>query len=293
VDWCGPERWRRRWFAGSHILNGMGQVTGRDVIETDGFISGPIFLTGTRSLGAVYDAAIAWALSEDPATAEDLPIPVVAECDDGYLSSPEAVCGAPEVLRAHAALADGPVPEGSVGAGTGMHLFGYKGGIGTASRRVATLAELPVYTVGVLVLTNFGSEEDIRLPADVVHPPSSSAIGHAGSCIGLVMTDAPLHPQQLNHLAQRVGFGLVRTGSVGRSGSGEIFLAVSTANAMTADQPWVEARFLTPRPTGPLDVVNALYAATVDAAEEAVWNALVAATTVVGQQGRLVPGFYP
>ena len=174
-----------------------------------------------------------------------------------------------------------------------MHLFGYKGGIGTASRRVATLAELPVYTVGVLVLTNFGSDEDIRLPADVEHPPRSAATPHAGSCIGIVMTDAPLHPQQLDHLAQRVGFGLVRTGSVGRSGSGEIFLAVSTAAGMTADSALVETRFLAPRPSGPVDVVNALYAATVDASEEAVWNALVAATTVVGQQGRLVPGFYP
>lgn len=294
LDVGGPGRWRRRWSAGSHVVNGFGQLTGRDVIEAQGALTGPIFLTGTRSLGRVYDAAIAWALADDPDAARaDIPIPVVGECDDGYLSSPDAVCDFDQVAEAAAALASGPVPEGGVGAGAGMHLFGYKGGIGTASRRVRTSTALPVYTVGVLLLTNFGNPEDMRLPpgAGAAAPPGATP--RPGSCIGVVVTDAPLHPGQLSRLAARAGFGLIRAGSVGRTGSGEILLAVSTATAIDPAVPLMDGRFLTDRSEGEPDTVSQLYAATAEASEEAVWNALVAGTTTVGHDGHVLPGYYP
>lgn len=286
---CAPERsWETRYFAGSHILHGLGQLTARDMIEAQGFMTGPIFLTGTRSVGAVYEAAIQEAL----AGGSEVPIPVVGECDDGYLSSPEAVVTREDV---HAALADlkgGPVAEGCIGAGTGMHLFAYKGGIGTASRRVSAGAGAD-YTVGVLVLTNFGADEDLRLPPGIEKAAPPEAEPHPGSCIGIAVTDAPLHPQQLARIAMRIGFGLVRTGSVGRPGSGEIFLAVSTAHAMDGKATFVPGPFLQDNADDELHVVSELYAATVDAAEEAVWNALCAATTVVGQESRTVRSFFP
>ncbi len=290
IDVAPDHSWDHRAYAGSHILHGIGQLTARDMIEAQGFLSGPIFLTGTRSLGAVYDAAIADALGDGH---DEVPIPVVGECDDGYLSSPGAVVGPDDVAKALAARAGGPVDEGAVGAGTGMHLFAYKGGIGTSSRQVTTLDSLPTYTVGVLVLTNFGSEQDLRLPPGIEKPDPPDARPHPGSCIGVAVTDAPLHPQQLSRLAMRIGFGLVRTGSVGRSGSGEIFLAASTAHRLNRESPLVEGSFLQDDFDGEVSVVSELYAATADAAEEAVWNALCAATTVVGQQGRVVRSFYP
>jgi D-aminopeptidase len=287
---CAPEQpWKTRFFAGSHILHGLGQLTARDMIEAQGFMTGPIFLTGTRSVGAVYEAAVQEALGRG----DEVPIPVVGECDDGYLSSAEAVVSGDEV---HAALADlkgGPVAEGCVGAGTGMHLFAYKGGIGTASRRVPGGHGGPEYTVGVLVLTNFGADEDLRLPHGIEKAGPPDAAPRPGSCIGVAVTDAPLHPQQLSRIAMRIGFGLVRTGSVGRPGSGEIFMAVSTAHAMQGKQTFVAGPFLQDNADDDLHVVSELYAATVDAAEEAVWNALCAATTVVGQEGRTVRSFFP
>jgi D-aminopeptidase len=293
VDIAPDLRWRRRWFAGTHVLNGLGQLTGRDVIDTQGFLTGPVLLTGTRSVGTVYEAAVAWALQEDPEACDaDLPIPVVGECDDSYLSDPAVTCGGAEVAAAAGALASGPVAEGSVGAGVGMHLFGFKGGIGTASRLVPRPDGGSPYTVGVLLLTNFGSPEDLRLPlgadARVLAPPGDP---RPGSCIGLAVTDAPLHPQQLSRLAARIGFGLVRTGSVGRPGSGEIFLAVSTANGFLSTDPTHRGEFLADRPDTSLALMGDLYAATAEAAEEAVWNALVAATTMDGRQGRKLVAF--
>jgi D-aminopeptidase len=290
IDCAEDRTWERRFYAGSHVLHGLGQLTGRDMMEAQGFLSGPIFLTGTRSVGAVYEAAIQEALVD---AYGEVPIPTVGECDDGYLSSAQAVVTREHVHNALLNRKGGPVEEGCVGAGTGMHLFAYKGGIGTASRVVENGIGLSPHTVGVLVLTNFGSDEDLRLPASVSPADPPEAKPHPGSCIGLLVTDAPLHPQQLSRFAMRIGFGLVRTGSVGRPGSGEIFLAVSTAHAMDAKEALVAGPFLQDNAEEDANVISDLYAATVDAAEEAVWNALCAATTVVGQKGRVVRSFFP
>ena len=290
IDLPATHRWRQRYFAGSHVANGFGQLTARDVIDTQGMLAGPIVLTGTRSVGAVYDAVLARSLDEDPDfTREDLPIPAVGECDDGYLNSPSAVCGRWTVGEAFEALSGGPVEEGGAGAGAGMHLFGYKGGIGTSSRQIAVGES--TWTVGVLLLTNFGRPEDVRLPAHA--QPAARPIGdpHPGSCIGIAVTDAPLHPQQLSRLAARIGFGLARTGSVGRSGSGEIALAVSTHTPIDSDAAFIQARFVADRPTTGPNAMDQLYGAIADATEEAVWNALLAGQTTSGHAGHRLIGF--
>lgn len=290
VDLPGRDRWRCRYFAGSAVVNGFGLLTGRDALDSQGMITGPIVLTGTRSVGAVYDAVVARSLAEDrEAVVNDLPLPVVGECDDGYLSSPDVVCGPATVDAAFQALAAGPVEEGGVGAGTGMHLFGYKGGIGTASRLVSW--EVGTCVIGVLLLTNFGQPDDLRLPWGIAAPAGPGADPRPGSCIGLVATDAPLHPHQLQRLAARVGFGLARTGSIGRSGSGEIALAVSTHPLGDSCSAPASARFVADRPMGRAPVMDLLYGATVDATEEAVWNALLAAKTREGSHGRRLVAF--
>lgn len=289
----GP-RWRDRLFAASHVLAGYGQLTGRDAIESHGLVATPILLTGTRSLGSVYDGALRLALLEDPeACEEDLPIPVVGECDDSYLSDPLVQAGQTEVAQALAVADTGPVDEGSVGAGTGTHLFGFKGGIGTASRVARPDAMGPEYTVGVLLLTNFGRPHQLRLPP--THPPTRGR-DHlpSGSCIGIVATDAPLHPRQLSRLAARVGFGLIRTGSIGGDASGEIFLALSTAQRVPRRSDGAfTARFLVDGPICPNAApgLDALFEATTEAAEEAVFNALVAARASDGRRGRRLEAF--
>ncbi len=290
LDLPGRDRWRCRYFAGSAVVNGFGLMTGRDAVDSQGMITGPIVLTGTRSVGAVYDAVVARSLAEDrEAVANDLPLPVVGECDDGYLSSPDLVCGPETVEAAFQALGSGPVDEGGVGAGAGMHLFGYKGGIGTASRLVSWDAGTCI--VGVLLLTNFGRPEDLRLPWGLSAPPGPDADPRPGSCIGVVVTDAPLHPHQLQRVAARVGFGLARTGSIGRSGSGELALAVSTHSLDDSGCAPAPAGFVADRPLGRAPVMDLLYGATVDATEEAVWNALLAAQTREGPQGRRLVAF--
>ncbi len=289
--------WQERLFAASHVQNGYGQLTGRDVLETTGLISTPVFLTGTRSLGTVYEGAVRVALRQNPRACEDdLPIPVVGECDDSYLSDAAVTVGGEEVASALAGASDGPVEEGCVGAGTGMHLYGYKGGIGTASRVVAIGGEGAryTYTVGVLLLTNFGRPHQMRLGR--VEPPGAAARDGMppGSCIGLAVTDAPLHPLQLSRLAQRVGFGLVRTGSVGADGSGEIFLAVSTATRLPSRSALpVAVPVLVDGQVGEgaESPINDLFEAVIEAAEEAVWNALVAAVDMDGREGRRLEAF--
>lgn len=289
----GPP-WRVRLFAASHVLAGYGQLTGRDAIDGHGLLTTPILLTGTRSLGSVYDGALRLALAQDPeACEEDLPIPVVGDCDDSYLSDPAVAAGRREVAQALAAAAAGPVEEGSVGAGTGTQLFGFKGGIGTASRVVRPEAQGPDRTVGVLLLTNFGRPHQLRLPSPL-QPAGGRDHLPAGSCIGVVATDAPLHPGQLSRLAARVGFGLVRTGSIGADASGEMFLAVSTAQRLPRRAAGaLAARFLVDGQVGPgrapgLDV---LFEATAEATEEAVLNALVAARASDGRRGRRLEAF--
>jgi D-aminopeptidase len=259
--------------AGVAVLNGAGEMTGSLQVAEWGVIQTPIYLTATMAVGRVFDGAVAAALAADPGVGVDeVVIPIVAECDDSWLSEARTV--QVEADDAGGALADAAsqgVAEGAVGAGTGMMCFDFKGGIGTSSRIVAGA------TVGVLVLTNFGSRDQLRIDGVPMGRllDSGSPAGPpepAGSCIAVLATDAPLRAEQLERVARRAGLGLARTGSVAHHGSGEIFLALSTARdaeALSGSE------------------LNRLFAATVDATEEAVINALWSAERVVGREGRV------
>jgi D-aminopeptidase len=255
--------------AGTAVLNGAGELTCSLEIAEHGVIRTPVYLTATMSVGRVYDGAVAHAVATDPRVGvDDVVIPVVGECDDSWLNDARVVqVEAADAGRAVAGAADGPVPEGAVGAGTGMVCFGWKGGIGTASRRAGAA------TVGVLVLANFGVRRQLTIagvPVGRFLPDAGPEREPAGSCIAVVATDAPLYAADLTRLARRAGLGLGRTGSVAHHGSGEIFVALSTDGAEPGD-------------------LDDLFQATVDATEEAVVNALWAAEDTVGREGRLVP----
>jgi D-aminopeptidase len=258
--------------AGTAVLNGAGELTGSIQIGEWGCIETPVYLTSTMAVGRVYDGAVAAAVASDPSVGtENFVIPVVGECDDGWLNDARTVqVEADDVGRALAA-AGKAVEEGAVGAGTGMICFGWKGGIGTASRVVDGA------TVGVLALTNFGTARQLRIDGVPVgrlleQPPPGRGTA-AGSCIVVVATDASLGTHELSRLARRAGLGLARTGSVAHHGSGEIFVAISTAQG--------------PERSG-YDR-NAFFTAAVEATEESVLNSLWAAEDVEGRSGRIVP----
>jgi D-aminopeptidase len=208
-------------------------------------------------------------------------IPVVAECDDSWLSDSAVVqVEAADAGRALAAASSAAVAEGAVGAGTGMVCFGWKGGIGTASRVAGA-------TVGVLVLANFGVAPELRVdgvPVGRTLRPAQPAPRPGGSRIAIVATDAPLAPAQLTRLARRAGLGLGRAGSVAHHGSGEIFLAFATAGRRPREEVGKRDASFADRDLDPL------FAAAVDATEEAVLNALWAAPGVTGRDGRVAPG---
>ena len=261
---------RRPLNAGTAVLNGAGELTGSIQIREWGRIETPVYLTSTMAVGRVYDGAVAAAVAADESVGtENFVIPVVGECDDGWLNDARTVqVEAADVSRALEA-AGSDVAEGAVGAGTGMIAFGWKGGIGTSSR-IAGGA-----TVGVLVLANYGSAGQLRMDGvpvgQLLEPPPAGRQSPAGSCIGVVATDAPLDTHTLSRLARRVGLGLARTGSVAHDGSGEIFVAVSTS----------------PGPEIDVDV-NTFFTAVVDATEEAVLNTLWAAEDTDGREGRVI-----
>ena len=273
--------------AGAAVLNGAGELTGFLQISEWGVIETPIYLTSTMQVGRAFDAAVEAAIAADPQIGLDtVVIPVVGECDDSWLNDARRVQIATEdVHRALAEADSGPVREGAVGAGTGMIGFEWKGGIGTASRQLNQLDA----TVGVLVLVNFGVGEDLRIDGVAVGETLTSGIDYrdpAGSCIGIVATDAPLTTAQLERMARRVGLGLARTGSMAHHGSGEIFLAFSAGSR----QPRVpKAPTVTPTLVRD-EMLDQLFVATVEATEEAVINALWAAPDVTGRMGRTAPG---
>jgi D-aminopeptidase len=274
--------------AGAAVLNGAGEMTGFVSVSEWGLIETPVYLTSTMAVGRVFDGAVVAAVAADPAVGtEDVVIPVVAECDDSWLSDSAVVqVEAADAGRALAAARGGPVAEGAVGAGTGMVCFGWKGGIGTASRVVPEAGA----TVGVLVLANFGSQPDLRVDGVPVGRalagPEQSPPRPAGSCIAVVATDAPLSSAQLERLARRAGLGLGRVGSVAHHGSGEIFLAFST----TGRRPRADAGRRSDAESFADASLDPLFAATVDASEEAVLNALWAAPDVRGRRDRTARG---
>lgn len=280
-------------FAGWSCLNGNGEMTGTTWVEESGFLEGPVMITNTHSVGVVHDAVIEWMnqqKAKDPSiTAQSWSLPVVAETYDGRLNDINGF----HVKRRHAfealeAAATGPVEEGNVGGGTGMVCHQFKGGIGTASRRLTD--EEGGYTVGVLVQANYGSRALLTVAGVPVGreipdlmPVISEAKGGGGSIIVVVATDAPLLPHQLKRLARRAPLGVSKVGGVGSDGSGDIFIAFSTANPGVHGKMKVsELRMLSN------DRVSPLFLATVQAAEEAVVNALVAAETMTGIDGNTV-----
>ncbi len=276
------------------ILNGAGEITGRSQVDEYGLLETPILITNTFSVGTAHRACVEWLCEREPTLGtRDFVIPVVAETFDGYLN---------DIAGQHVSLEDvwaaldtatgGPVLEGNVGGGTGMRLFGFKGGIGTASR-VATIAGRP-YRVGVLIQGNFGVTTDLlvdgvpvgrELAARQREADADSGPHKDGSVIVVIATDAPLSDRQLGRLCQRGMLGLSRVGAIGRNSSGDLVLAFSNARENRIDRSSLDSvrsvfQLADTR-------IDELFLATIEATEEAVLNALVAARTMTGRDGHI------
>jgi len=284
--------WHQKVPAGSFVLNGTGEMTGLAWVSEAGFLEYPIALTNTLNVPRVANGLMTWMIGRYPeiGITDDTLTPVVAECDDGRLNDIQGrhVSEADVVAALNGAMS-GPVTEGTVGAGTGMVSYGFKGGIGTASRKLSD--KEGGYTVGILVNANHGRRPELMVagvPVGRLYDAASSVAAAAvqpgqseGSIIIIVATDAPLDARQLNRLAKRAALGLARTGSTARHSSGDFILAFSTANII----PHYPAE-----PTFSLTHLadthmNPVITATVEATEEAILNALTMATTVVGRDG--------
>jgi L-aminopeptidase/D-esterase-like protein len=280
--------------AGFHSQNGNGEMTGVSWINESGTFTGPVAITNTYAVGVAHAGIVAWTVQHHPELAQAWLLPVAAETWDGYLNdinghhvTEETVVGALQAARS------GPVEEGSVGGGTGMNCYQFKGGSGTASRLVPFAGQ--DYAVGVFVQANFGSRHELTLAgiplgedlaADNPMADLSDAPPGAGSVIAVVATDAPLFPHQLQAFARRVTLGLARTGTSGSHFSGDLFLAFSTANpgAFRPDAPALrQLDFIG------WEYLNPFFEAVVQATEEAVVNALVANEEMTGRDGRRTP----
>ena len=272
------------WFS----LNGNGEMTGTAWIDEGGFLEGAIFITNTHSVGVVRDAAIAWSLKHQKLF-QPWSLPVVAETWDGGLNDANGFHVKSEhVFQALDSASGGRVPEGNVGGGTGMVCYGFKCGSGTASRKLSSAEG--GYTVGVFVQANHGRRSELRIAGVPVgrqiainRLPGQPAPQELGSIIIVVGTDAPLMPHQLKRLARRASHGLARTGATSGNGSGDLFIAFSTANAGAASREDVAQVTMLSNQR-----ISALFTATVEATEEAIVNALVAADTMTGVDGRRV-----
>jgi D-aminopeptidase len=283
-------------FAGYFSLNGNGEMTGTAWVEESGFLEGPIVLTNTHSVGVARDAVIAWRLAHGGPDAEGFAwsLPVVAETWDGWLNDVDGFHVKPEhVAHAIESAHGGMIEEGSVGGGTGMICYEFKGGTGTASRMapVAAVAgggssETKQFAVGVLVQANCGRRPQLTIRGLEVGKkiPGSVYKQETGSIIIVVATDAPLLPHQLKRLARRASLGLARTGSVSGNGSGDLFMAFSTANPHAADaKPPIRTI-----ETMPNDLMDPLFTATVEATEEAIINALADNHDMIGRDNHKV-----
>lgn len=277
--------------AGGAVLNGAGECTGFLTATEWAVAETPVYLTSTMQLGRVYDSACRIELERDDRVAGDVVIPVVGECDDSFLNDCRRMqVEHDDVVAAHAAAlasrgASSPPAEGAVGAGTGMSCLGFKGGIGTSSRVTPS-----GHTVAVLLLTNFGERK--RLTVDGVPvgrhlPPVEEPPRPAGSCIGVVVTDAPVTGADCARLARRIGLGLARAGSTAHHGSGEIFLAASTTARTDRDGRHEPGERVSGR------ALDELFEGVVDAAEESVLNSMLTAPTTVGRDGNVSEGLDP
>lgn len=288
----GPEKdgggiWHDYCYAGTHSFNGNGEMTGLPWIAEQGLLGAPICITNTYSVGLVRDAICAIAVRDGATQAFHLP--VAAETYDGWLSESERFPVTTELaFQALDSASSGPVAEGNTGGGTGMICHEFKGGTGTASRR-ATAAGCS-FTVGALVQANYGARELFRVDGVPVGrmigpelvPSHRTMPREAGSIIVVLATDAPLLPIQCQRLARRATTGLAWVGGIGSNGSGDIFIAFSTANHVHAGAPVTTARMLAP------EHMTALFQAAAEATEEAILNAIVAAETMTGRDGRTV-----
>jgi D-aminopeptidase len=280
---------RGRVFGAWHSFNGNGEMTGTAWLEESGCLGSPVMLTNTHSVGVVRDAVIEWAVKRTPREgySGDASLPVVTETYDGFLNDVNGFHVKKEhVFEALSGARGGAVAEGNVGGGTGMIVHGFKGGIGTSSRRLE--AAKGGYTVGVLVQANYGGRDQLRVagvPVGKEIPDLERVKGNAdkGSIIIVVATDAPLLPHQLKRLARRATVGLGRVGGTGGNSSGDLFLAFSTANPEASTGSGVASLSMLPN-----EQMNPLFDATADATEEAIVNAMVAAQDMVGVNGNKV-----
>ena len=280
-------------FGASFALNGNGEMTGTAWLQESGMLEGPVLITNTHSVGAVHQAAIEWRVSQGDADSSGYwwSLPVVAETWDGYLNDINGF----HVKTEHAKAAlenakDGPVQEGNVGGGTGMICHEFKCGIGTSSR-IAKTSDGD-FTVGVLVQANYGLRETLRIAGvpvgkhlqyDKAFTEENPTASETGSIIIVVATDAPLLPHQLKRMAKRAALGLARNGGIAGNGSGDIFIAFSTANSKAQQSgPALNLKAITN------DEMNYLFLATVEATEEAIINAMVVAQDMTGNLGHEV-----
>jgi L-aminopeptidase/D-esterase-like protein len=271
------------WFT----LNGNGEMTGTTWVQESGFLEGPIMITNTHSVGVVRDAVIAWQMKKQGQTFQPWSLPIVAETWDGFLNDINGFHVKPEhVAQALDQAATGRVAEGNTGGGTGMVVHQFKGGTGTASRKFQI--DAATYTVGVLVQANYGTRSGLTIAGVPVgveitdlmpkHVPADT-----GSIIVVVATDAPLLPHQLQRVVKRAALGIARNGGIGGNSSGDIFIAFSTANPGAGKGSGLASVTMLPN-----DQINPIFLATVQATEEAIINAMVAAETMTGVNGNTV-----
>jgi len=278
-------------YAGFFSLNGNGEMTGTAWVEESGFLEGPIAITNTHSVGVARDAVIAWQVKQGTGSQTLWSLPVVAETWDGWLNDINGFHVRPEdVWHALDTAHGGAIEEGSVGGGTGMICYEFKGGNGTASRkidiRVSKDAPPRSFVVGVFLQANFGRRPQLVIAGVPVGKeiPGEVYKKENGSCIAVVATDAPLLPNQLKRLARRISLGIARTGTISGNSSGDLFIAFSTANpnVASADQITHDVQ------TIPNDLMDPLFTGVVQATEEAVVNALVDNHSMTGRDNHRV-----
>jgi D-aminopeptidase len=291
VVWPRGKQASQPSFGGWFSLNGNGEMTGTTWLEESGLLSGPVMITNTHSVGVVRDSFIKWKVTKPRSAnepADEWSLPVVAETWDGFLNDVNGFhVHESDVFRALEAADKGPVAEGNVGGGTGMICYGFKGGIGTSSRRIGD------YTVGVLVQCNCGRRPLLRIAGVPVGQEIPQSVPYAGnvpradkdvgSIIIVVATDAPLLPNQMKRLARRATLGLARTGSISGNGSGDIFIAFSTANSNAGQTSGLVNLSMLPN-----DQMDGIFEATVEATEESIVNAMVGAENMTGFAGHKV-----
>jgi D-aminopeptidase len=282
--------WHNKVPAGAFVLNGTGEMTGLAWIAESGFLEYPIALTNTLNVPRVANGVMTWMIQQYPGIGitDDTLTPVVAECDDSRLNDSQGRhVTEGDVITALDTASNGSVTEGAVGAGTGMVSYGFKGGIGTSSRRVSD--QEGGYTVGILVNANHGRREELMVEGIPVGKrydldDHAAVSGSEGSIIVVIATDAPLDARQLGRLAKRAALGLARTGSTARHGSGDFMLAFSTGNTI----PHYPEALTFPMTRMADTHLNPLFTAAVEATEEAIVNALTMATTTIGRDDHRV-----